>query len=121
MPSPTRHPPSRALRSANAQAGLTNLYQLIHWRWLALAEAGLTIAVAHYGLACPCRCRKCPLYASPGAYNAVSSAALAHWRGVRNVELFLAPLVDGCSRRSSPLSGGTSNPRLYLPQIAVAP
>ena len=37
LPSPDPSSTFPPLRSANAQAGLTNLYQLIQWRWLALA------------------------------------------------------------------------------------
>ena len=123
LPSPDPSSTVPPLRSANAQAGLTNLYQLIQWRWLALAGQVFTIAVAHYGLGLPLPLQEMlTVAACLGAYNAVSLLRWRTGRGVRNVELFLALLVDVAVLTAQLyLSGGTSNPFvfLYLPQIAV--
>ena len=123
LPSPDPSSTVLPLRSANAQAGLTNLYQLIQWRWLALAGQVFTIAVAHYGLGLPLPLQEMLTVATClGAYNAVSLLRWRTGRGVRNVELFLALLVDVAVLTAQLyLSGGTSNPFvfLYLPQIAV--
>ena len=123
LPSPDPSSTVLPLRSANAQAGLTNLYQLIQWRWLALAGQVFTIAVAHYGLGLPLPLQEMlTVAACLGAYNAVSLLRWRTGRGVRNVELFLALLVDVAVLTAQLyLSGGTSNPFvfLYLPQIAV--
>ncbi|UJB64564.1 HAMP domain-containing histidine kinase [Acidovorax sp. YS12] len=123
LPSPDPSSPTHPLRSANAQAGLTNLYQLIQWRWLALAGQVFAIAVAHYGLGLPLPLEEMlTVAACLGAYNAVSLLRWRTGRGVRNVELFLALLVDVAVLTAQLyLSGGTSNPFvfLYLPQIAV--
>jgi two-component system sensor histidine kinase RegB len=108
---------------AHASAGLKNLRQLIELRWVAVIGQVFTIEVAHYGLQLPLPLREMlTVAACLAVYNVVS---LLRWRsghGVRQVELFLALLVDVAALTVQLyLSGGASNPFvfLYLPQIAI--
>ncbi|RYF01091.1 MAG: HAMP domain-containing histidine kinase [Comamonadaceae bacterium] len=114
---------SRKPRSANTAAGLKNLQQLIQLRWIAVIGQVFTIEVAHYslGLAVPVR-EMLMVVACLAAFNIVSHVRWRTGRGVRNVELFLALLIDvAVLTVQLYLSGGTGNPFvfLYLLQIAL--
>lgn len=115
--------PVQKLRSANAAAGLKNLQQLIQLRWIAAIGQIFTIEVAHYSLNMTLPLREMLVVAgSLVVFNLVSLLRWRTGRGVRNVELFLALLVDvAVLTVQLYLSGGTSNPFvfLYLLQIAV--
>lgn len=116
----TDQPPERR---AHASAGLKNLHQLLQLRWIAVVGQVFTIEVAHYGLqlALPLR-EMLTVAACLAVYNVVSLLRWKSGHGVRQVELFLALLVDVAALTTQLyLSGGTSNPFvfLYLPQIAV--
>ena len=122
-PAPASAPAPRAPRSANTAAGLKNLQQLIQLRWIAVIGQVFTIEVAHYslGLALPLR----EMLMVVGCLAAFNTVSLLRWRtgrGVRNVELFLALLIDvAVLTVQLYLSGGTGNPFvfLYLLQIAL--
>jgi two-component system sensor histidine kinase RegB len=113
----------RKLQSANAAAGLKNLHQLIQLRWIAVVGQVLTIEVVYYSLLLPLPLRQMLTVAVCLAlFNMVSLLRWRTGRGVRNVELFLALLVDVAVLTTQLyLSGGTNNPFvfLYLLQIAV--
>lgn len=116
-------PAPRPSRSANTAAGLKNLQQLIQLRWIAVIGQVFTIEVAHYslGLAVPVR-EMLMVVACLAAFNIVSHLRWRTGRGVRNVELFLALLIDvAVLTVQLYLSGGTANPFvfLYLLQIAL--
>ena len=115
--------PARAIRSPQAHAGLKNLHQLIQLRWIAVLGQIFTIEVAHYSLnlALPVQ-EMLMVVGCLAIFNVVSLLRWKTGRGVRNVELFLALLVDvAVLTVQLYLSGGTSNPFvfLYLLQIAV--
>lgn len=121
-PAPASTAP-RPSRSANTAAGLKNLQQLIQLRWIAVIGQVFTIEVAHYslGLAVPVR-EMLMVVACLAAFNIVSHLRWRTGRGVRNVELFLALLIDvAVLTVQLYLSGGTANPFvfLYLLQIAL--
>ncbi len=119
---PSARPP-RKVHSANAAAGLKNLHQLIQLRWIAVVGQVFTIEVAHYSLRLQLPLRE--MLTVAGCLVVFNIVSLLRWRtgrGVRNVEMFLALLVDVAALTSQLyLSGGTSNPFvfLYLLQIAV--
>ncbi|AVS99482.1 histidine kinase [Paracidovorax avenae] len=116
-------PSVRNARYANAAAGLKNLHQLIQLRWVAAIGQVFTIEVAYYslGLSLPVR----EMLMVVGCLVLFNLVSLLRWRtghGVRNVELFLALLIDvAVLTVQLYLSGGTGNPFvfLYLLQIAV--
>src|SRR5574337_310478 len=116
-------PPALKARSADAAAGLKNLHQLIQLRWIAVIGQVFTIEVAHYGLQLPLPLREMLMVVGCLAlYNVTSLLRWRTGRGVRNVELFLALLVDvAVLTVQLYLSGGTGNPfaLLYLLQIAL--
>ncbi len=115
--------PPRNAHSANAAAGLKNLHQLIQLRWIAVIGQVFTIEAAHYSLRMPLPLRE--MLTVAGCLVVFNIVSLLRWRtgrGVRNVEMFLALLVDVAVLTAQLyLSGGTSNPFvfLYLLQIAV--
>ena len=116
-------PPALKARSADAAAGLKNLHQLIQLRWIAVIGQIFTIEVAHYSLnlALPLR-EMLMVVGCLAAFNVVSFLRWRTGRGVRNVELFLALLVDvAVLTVQLYLSGGASNPFvfLYLLQITL--
>ena len=115
--------PARAMRSPRAHAGLKNLHLLIQLRWIAVIGQIFTIEVAHYALNLTLPTQEMLLVvACLGLFNVVSMLRWRTGRGVRNVELFLALLIDvAVLTVQLYLSGGTSNPFvfLYLLQIAV--
>lgn len=115
--------PARATRSSRAHAGLKNLHQLIQLRWIAVVGQIFTIEVAHYTLHLDLAVREMLMVVGCLAiFNVVSLLRWRTGRGVRNVELFLALLVDvAVLTVQLYLSGGTGNPFvfLYLLQIAV--
>lgn len=121
--SDTFTPPVLKTRSADAAAGLKNLHQLIQLRWIAVMGQVFTIEVAHYSLRLALPLREMLLVVGClAAYNVVSFLRWRTGRGVRNVELFLALLVDvAVLTVQLYLSGGASNPFvfLYLLQIAL--
>ncbi|WP_442866844.1 ATP-binding protein [Acidovorax sp. NCPPB 4044] len=116
-------PSARNARYANAAAGLKNLHQLIQLRWVAVIGQVFTIEVAYYslGLSLPMH-EMLMVVGCLALFNVVS---LLRWRtghSVRQVELFLALLIDvAVLTVQLYLSGGTANPFvfLYLLQIAV--
>lgn len=116
-------PATLKARSADAAAGLKNLQQLIQLRWIAVVGQIFTIEVAHYGLQLPLPLREMLMVVGCLAlYNVTSLLRWRTGRGVRNVELFLALLVDvAVLTVQLYLSGGTGNPfaLLYLLQIAL--
>ena len=116
-------PPTLKARSADAAAGLKNLHQLIQLRWIAVIGQIFTIEVAHYSLQLPLPLREMLMVVGClVAFNVVSFVRWRTGRGVRNVELFLALLVDvAVLTVQLYLSGGASNPFvfLYLLQIAL--
>ena len=92
---PSASPPALKARSADAAAGLKNLHQLIQLRWIAVVGQVFTIEVAHYVLQLPLPLREMLMVVGCLVlYNAVSFVRWRTGRGVRNVELFLALLVD---------------------------
>jgi two-component system sensor histidine kinase RegB len=113
----------RKVQSANAAAGLKNLHQLIQLRWIAVIGQVLTIEAVYYSLLLPLPLRQ--MLTVAGCLALFNMVSLLRWRtgrGVRNVELFLALLVDVAVLTTQLyLSGGTNNPFvfLYLLQIAV--
>lgn len=115
--------PARAIRSPRAHAGLKNLHQLIQLRWIAVIGQIFTIEVAYYTLHLALPVQEMLLVVGCLAiFNVVSMLRWRTGRGVRNVELFLALLVDvAVLTVQLYLSGGASNPFvfLYLLQIAV--
>ena len=115
--------PARALRSPRTHAGLKNLHQLIQLRWIAVVGQIFTIEVAYYTLNLPLPVSEMLMVVGCLAiFNVVSLLRWRTGRGVRNVELFLALLVDvAVLTVQLYLSGGSSNPFvfLYLLQIAV--
>ncbi len=115
--------PARALRSSALHAGLKNLHLLIQLRWIAVVGQIFTIEVAHYTLNLQLAVQEMLMVVGCLAvFNVVSMLRWRTGRGVRNVELFLALLVDvAVLTVQLYLSGGTSNPFvfLYLLQIAV--
>lgn len=119
----TSAPPAHKERSADAAAGLKNLHQLIQLRWIAVVGQIFTIEVAYYSLHLPLPAREMLLVVGClVVYNVVSFLRWRTGRGVRDVELFLALLVDvAVLTVQLYLSGGTSNPFvfLYLLQIAL--
>ena len=116
-------PPALKARSADAAAGLKNLHQLIQLRWIAVIGQIFTIEVAHYSLNLPLPMREMLLVvACLVVFNVVSFLRWRTGKGVRNVELFLALLVDvAVLTVQLYLSGGASNPFvfLYLLQITL--
>lgn len=131
LPHPETPPPTAATllqqrstaRSADATAGVKNLQQLIQLRWTAVIGQVLTIEMAHYslGLVLPVR-EMLMVVACLALFNVVSLLRLRMGRPVRNVELFLALLIDvAVLTVQLYLSGGTSNPFafLYLLQITL--
>lgn len=115
--------PARALRSPATHAGLKNLHLLIQLRWIAVIGQVFTIEVAHYTLNLQLPVREMLMVvACLALFNVVTMLRWRTGRGVRNVELLLALLVDvAVLTVQLYLSGGTSNPFvfLYLLQIAV--
>lgn len=113
----------RKVQSANAAAGLKNLHQLIQLRWIAVIGQVLTIEAVYYSMLLPLPLRQ--MLTVAGCLALFNMVSLLRWRtgrGVRNVELFLALLVDVAVLTTQLyLSGGTNNPFvfLYLLQIAV--
>jgi two-component system sensor histidine kinase RegB len=116
-------PPALKARSADAAAGLKNLHQLIQLRWIAVIGQIFTIEVAHYSLNLTLPLREMLMVVGClAAFNVVSFLRWRTGRGVRNVELFLALLVDvAVLTVQLYLSGGASNPFvfLYLLQITL--
>lgn len=116
-------PSVRNARYANAAAGLKNLHQLIQLRWVAAIGQIFTIEVAYYslGLAMPVR-EMLLVVGCLVLFNIVSHLRWRTGHAVRQVELFLALLIDvAVLTVQLYLSGGTGNPFvfLYLLQIAV--
>lgn len=115
--------PARAMRSPRTHAGLKNLHQLIQLRWIAVVGQIFTIEVAHYSLNLRLPVQEMLMVVGCLAvFNVVSMLRWRTGRGVRNVELFLALLVDvAVLTVQLYLSGGTTNPFvfLYLLQIAL--
>lgn len=110
-------------RSADAAAGIKNLQQLIQLRWMAVIGQVFTIEVAHHSLRLAIPLHQMLLVVGCLAvFNVVSLLRLRTGVQVRNVELFMALLVDVAVLTTQLyLSGGTSNPFvfLYLLQIAL--
>ncbi|MGB3879576.1 MAG: ATP-binding protein [Diaphorobacter nitroreducens] len=119
---PSASPPALKARSADAAAGLKNLHQLIQLRWIAVVGQVFTIEVAHYVLQLPLPLREMLLVVGCLVlYNAVSFVRWRTGRGVRNVELFLALLVDvAVLTVQLYLSGGIRNPFVFLYLLQVA-
>ena len=114
-------PPALKARSADAAAGLKNLHQLIQLRWIAVIGQIFTIEVAHYSLnlALPLR-EMLMVVGCLAAFNVVSFLRWRTGRGVRNVELFLALLVDvAVLTVQLYLSGGASNPFVFLSLLQI--
>ena len=115
--------PQRNARSADAAAGIKNLQQLIELRWIAVVGQVFTIEMAHYSLNLTLPVREMLLVVGCLAvFNVVSLLRLRTGVMVRNVELFLALLIDvAVLTVQLYLSGGTSNPFvfLYLLQITL--
>ncbi|MBV7429020.1 MULTISPECIES: ATP-binding protein [unclassified Acidovorax] len=116
--------PQRNARSADAAAGIKNLQQLIQLRWIAVVGQVFTIEMAHYSLGLVLPQREMLLVV--GCLALFNVASLLRLRMgpvvVRNVELFLALLIDvAVLTVQLYLSGGTSNPFvfLYLLQITL--
>lgn len=115
---PEPQPPAsrRNERSADAAAGIKNLQQLIELRWTAVVGQVLTIVLSHYslGLLLPIQ-QMLLVVACLAAFNVISLLRLRTGRIVRDVELFLALLTDvAVLTVQLYLSGGTSNPFVYL-------
>ncbi|MFN9469908.1 ATP-binding protein [Acidovorax sp.] len=110
-------------RAADAAAGIKNLQQLIQLRWMAVIGQVFTIEVAHHSLRLTIPLHQMLMVVGCLAvFNVVSLLRLRTGVQVRNVELFLALLVDVAVLTTQLyLSGGTSNPFvfLYLLQIAL--
>ncbi|CAN7478275.1 ATP-binding protein [Acidovorax sp. LjRoot117] len=110
-------------RAADAAAGIKNLQQLIQLRWMAVIGQIFTIEVAHHSLRLSIPLVPMLLVvACLAVFNVVSLLRLRMGVQVRNVEVFLALLVDVAVLTTQLyLSGGTSNPFvfLYLLQIAL--
>ena len=110
-------------RAADAAAGIKNLQQLIQLRWMAVIGQVFTIEVAHHSLRLTIPLVPMLLVvACLAVFNVVSLLRLRMGVAVRNVEVFLALLVDVAVLTTQLyLSGGTSNPFvfLYLLQIAL--
>lgn len=108
-------------RSADAAAGIKNLQQLIELRWIAVVGQVVTIEMAHYSLGLRLPLREMLLVvACLAVFNVVSVLRLRMGPGVRNVELFLALLVDVAALTVQLyLSGGTSNPFVFLYLLQV--
>lgn len=119
-PPPTLPPHAR---SAEAAAGIKNLQQLIQLRWIAAIGQVFTIEIAHYSLGLDLPLREMLLVVGCLAiFNVISLLRLRTGLAVRNVELFLALLIDvAVLTVQLYLSGGTSNPFvfLYLLQITL--
>ena len=120
---PTAAPPPHHPRAADAAAGIKNLQQLIQLRWIAVVGQVFTIEIAHYSLNLVLPLREMLLVVGCLAlFNVVSHLRLRTGGGVRNVELFMALLIDvAVLTVQLYLSGGTSNPFvfLYLLQITL--
>ena len=113
----------RAARAPDAAAGIKNLRQLIELRWIAMVGQVITIELAHYslGLTVPVR-EMLMVVGCLALFNGVSLLRLRTGVVVRNVELFLALLIDvAVLTVQLYLSGGTTNPFvfLYLLQITL--
>lgn len=115
--------PHRPTRSADIDAGIKNLRQLTELRWIAVVGQVLTIEMAHYTLKLALPTREMLLVVGCLAvFNVVSLLRLRTGVVVRNVELFLALLIDvAVLTVQLYLSGGISNPFvfLYLLQITL--
>ena len=113
----------RSPRAADAAAGIKNLQQLIQLRWMAVIGQVFTIEVAHHSLRLTIPLHQMLMVVGCLAvFNVISLLRLRTGVQVRNVELFLALLVDVAVLTTQLyLSGGTSNPFvfLYLLQIAL--
>ena len=122
-PDPALATAPRNARSADAAAGIKNLQQLIELRWIAVVGQVFTIEMAHYSLGLKLPLQEMLLVVGCLAvFNVVSLLRLRTGRAVRNVELFLALLIDvAVLTVQLYLSGGTSNPFvfLYLLQITL--
>lgn len=115
-PEPPSPLPQRHEHSAEAAAGIKNLQQLIELRWTAVVGQVFTIELTHYslGLQLPIR-EMLVLVGCLASFNVISQMRLRTGRIVRNVELFLALLVDvAVLTLQLYLSGGTNNPFIYL-------
>ena len=85
----------RNARSADAAAGIKNLQQLIELRWIAVVGQVFTIEMAHHSLGLKLPLQEMLLVVGCLAvFNVVSLLRLRTGRAVRNVELFLALLID---------------------------
>ena len=85
----------RNARYANAAAGLKNLHQLIQLRWVAAIGQIFTIEVAYYSLGLSMPVHEMLLVV--GCLVLFNIVSLLRWRtghAVRQVELFLALLID---------------------------
>lgn len=116
-------PPARKASVANADAGLKNLHQLIQLRWIAVVGQVLTIEAAHYSFHIPLPLKEMlAIAACLVLFNIASLLRTRIRQGVRDIEMFFALLVDVVALTAQLyLSGGTSNPFvfLYLLQVAV--
>lgn len=113
--------PQRSEGSADAAAGIKNLQQLIELRWTAVVGQVFTIVLSHYGLGLQLPIRQMLLVvACLAVFNVISLLRLRTGRAVRDVELFLALLTDvAVLTVQLYLSGGTSNPFVYLYLLQV--
>jgi two-component system sensor histidine kinase RegB len=110
-----------AKASAGQAAGHQNMQQLIQLRWIAVVGQVTTIAVVAWGFGI-----KLPLVymlevlACLIAFNVASQLRWHEKWAVSNAELFIAMLVDVASLTAQLyLSGGTSNPFVYLYLLQV--
>jgi len=110
-----------AKASAGQAAGHQNMQQLIQLRWIAVVGQVTTIAVVAWGFGI-----KLPLVymlevlACLIAFNVASQLRWHEKWAVSNAELFFAMLVDVASLTAQLyLSGGTSNPFVYLYLLQV--
>ena len=121
--SSTAAPTPRAARAPDAAAGIKNLQQLIELRWIAMVGQVFTIEMAHYSLNLTLPVHEMLMVVGCLAlFNVVSLLRLRTGVVVRNVELFLALLIDvAVLTVQLYLSGGTTNPFvfLYLLQITL--
>lgn len=110
-----------AAAKAGQAAGHQNMQQLIQLRWIAVVGQVTTIAVVAWGFGI-----KLPLVymlevlACLIAFNVASQLRWHEKWAVSNAELFIAMLVDVASLTAQLyLSGGTSNPFVYLYLLQV--
>lgn len=113
--------PQRNDGSADAAAGIKNLEQLIELRWTAVVGQVFTIGLAYLGLGLQLPIEKMLLVVGClAAYNVISLLRLSTGHSVRDVELFMALLMDvAVLTVQLYLSGGTGNPFVYLYLLQV--